>query len=148
MAPASPKANTIKQWNIGSRIGKNRPAGLEPSGGAPVPLPKSGTPGDVGQTIFDKACRYDAADPDVNCRAVFGTEWEFSGRRDNYDPWGSTDDEAGVWHYFCPAGSYFTECKRTANTETDKHKCCIEGVHEKRKNQTAPKTCPPDMRII
>ena len=146
MAPASPKANTIKQWNIGSRIGKNRPAGLDPSGGAPVPLPESGTKGDVGQTIFDKACRYDAADPEVNCRAVFGTEWEWSGRRDNYDPWGSTDDKEGKWHYFCPAGSFFHECKRAANTETSIHKCCIEGVHETRKNQTAPKTCPPNMR--
>ena len=146
MAPASPKANTIKQWNPGSRIGKNRPAGLEPSGGAPVPLPKGGTPGNVGQTQFDTACRYDAADPNVNCKAVFGSEWEFSGRRDNYDPWGHTDDEAGVWHYFCPAGSYFTECKRAANTETDKDKCCIQQVHDTRKNQTAPKTCPPSMR--
>ena len=143
---ASPKANTIKQWNIGSRIGMNRPAGFEPSGGAKVPLPEGGTKGDVGQTIFDKACRYDAADPNANCRAVFGPEWEWSKRRDNYDPWGSTDDEAGVWHYFCPAGSFFHECKRSANTETDKYKCCIGRVHETRKNQTFPRTCPPGTR--
>ena len=72
MPPASPKANTIKQWNPGSRIGKNRPQGLEPSGGVIVPLPQGGVKGEVGQTIFDKACRYDAADPEANCKAVFG----------------------------------------------------------------------------
>lgn len=143
---ASPKANTIKQWNKGSRIGKNRPAGLKPSGGSKVPYPEEGTKGDVGQTIFDRACRYDAADPHKNCRAVFGPEWEWAGVRDNYDPWGSTDDSAGVWHYFCPAGSFFHKCKRVSNSEIDEHKCCIEGVHEKRKNQTHPRTCPSDMR--
>jgi hypothetical protein len=146
MPPASPKANTIKQWNPGKRIGMNRPAGFEPSGGDPVPYPEGGTKGDVGQTIFDKACRYDAADPNANCKAVFGPEWEWSGKRDNYDPWGHTDDEAGIWHYFCPAGSFFHQCRRSANTETDKHKCCIQQVHETRKNQTAPKTCSPKMR--
>ena len=146
---ASPKANTIKQWNPGKRIGMRRPAGFEPSGGAPVPLPKStGDEGEIGQYIFDKACRYDAADPNMNCKAVFGPEWEWvkKGGRDNYDPWGHTDDAAGVWHYFCPAGSFFHKCQRAANTETDKHKCCIERVHETRKKQTRPKTCPKKMR--
>ena len=144
--PVSSKANTVKQWNIGSRIGKNRPDGLDPSGGAIVPLPEGGTPGDVGQHIFDKGCRYDIEDPDKNCAALFGPEWEFGDVRDNYDPWGSTDDKEGKWHYFCPAGSFFHKCVRKANTETSKHKCCIEQVHETRKNQTNPKTCPPDMR--
>ena len=111
MPPASPKMNTIKQWNPGKRIGMNRPAGFEPSGGDPVPLPEGGTKGDVGQTIFDKACRHVFADPETNCKAVFGPEWEFSGRKDNYDPWGHTDDKDGKWHYFCPADSFFHQCK-------------------------------------
>jgi len=143
---ASPKANTIKQWNPGSRIGMNRPAFTDPSGGAVVPLPEGGDKGEVGQYIFDKACRYDAADPHINCKAVFGPEWEWAEVRDNFDPWGHTDDEAGVWHYYCPAGSFFHKCTRTANTETSKHKCCIEGVHETRKNQTHAKTCPSSIR--
>ena len=147
MASASPKMNTIKQWNPGSRIGMNRPKGLNPSGGDPVPYPKSeGDEGEIGQTIFDKSCRHIFADPEANCKAVFGPEWEFSGRKDNYDPWGHTDDKEGKWHYFCPADSFFHECKRSANTERNIHKCCIEGVHEKRKNKTFPKTCPQGTR--
>ena len=148
MYEASPKANTIKQWNIGSRIGMKRPAFTDPSGGAPVPLPEGGDKGEVGEYIFDKACRYDAADPHTNCKAVFGPEWEWveDGGRDNYDPWGSTDDEKGVWHYFCPAGSYFHKCMRTSNTETSKYKCCLENHQEKAKADTQLKSCPPDMR--
>ena len=86
----------------------NRPRGLNPSGGDPVPYPKSeGDEGEIGQTIFDKSCRHIFADPETNCKAVFGPEWEFSGRKDNYDPWGHTDDIEGKWHYFCPADSFF-----------------------------------------
>jgi len=142
--PLSPKGNIATKWNKGSKIGANRP---KFDGGHAVPLPQGGVKGEPGQFIFDGDCRYSAADPEENCRALFGPEWEWAGVRDNFDPWGHTEGEStSSGHYFCPAGSFFHKCKRSANTETDIHKCCIEQVHETRKNQTEPRTCPQGMR--
>lgn len=142
--PLSPKGNVATKWNKGSKVGANRP---DFDGGHAVPLPEGGVKGEPGQFIFDGDCRYDAADPQENCRALFGPEWEWAGVRDNFDPWGHTEGQStSSGHYFCPAGSFFHKCRRKANTETDKHKCCIEKVHETRKNQTHPRTCPSDMR--
>ena len=142
--PLSPKGNVATKFNKGAWVGSNRP---EFDGGHPIPLPEGGAKGEVGQFIFDGDCRYDAADPDENCKVLFGDEWEWDDVRDNFDPWGHTEGEStSSGHYFCPAGSFFHKCRRYANTETDIQKCCIEQVHETRKNQTHPKTCPPDMR--
>ena len=113
------------------------------SGENGAPDPTGGSPGEIGQYIYDPDCRYSSTDHENDCKDIYGPEWGYGGSGHHFDPYGHKD-RVGA-HFHCPAGGFYHKCERKKHTG-NKYDCCIKNIHETNKTKTGPSTCKVEWR--